>query len=139
MNLTRALNVALPDIPARNVSSQIHRLDPTATHREHLEDGERVVRVYLPSTGYMYMMSPAQWALAQLFDGNRSYAEIARLYSAQTGAQYDEQAIAEFAVEMQSGDFWYRTPLEQNVLLLLQNKEERRKNLKAKSIYSDLS
>lgn len=139
MNLTRALNVALPDIPARTLSSQIHRLDPTATFREHFEDGERIIRVYLPSTGYMFRLSPGQWALAQLFDGKRTYAEIAELYSAQTGERYDEQTIAEFGGDMQSGDFWYRTPLEQNVLLLLQNKEERRKNLRAKSRYSDLS
>jgi putative peptide zinc metalloprotease protein len=138
VNLTRALTVALPDIPARTLS-RIHRLDPTATFREHLEDGERVIRVYLPSTGYMFMLSPAQWALAQLFDGNRTYAEIAELYSAQTGAHYDERAIAEFAGDMASSDFWYRTPLEQNVLLVLQSKEERRKSLNAKSRWADLS
>lgn len=139
MNLTRALNVALPDIPARTISTQIHRLDPTVTFREHFEDGQTIIRVYLPSTGYMYRLTSRQWALAQLFDGNRTYAEIAELFSAQTGQRYSEQTVAEFGGDMAANDFWYRTPLEQNVLLLLQNKEERRKNLKAKSRYSDLS
>jgi putative peptide zinc metalloprotease protein len=139
MNLTRALDVALPEIPARTLSQRPSRLDPKATFREHVEDGARVVRVYIPSSGYMFKLAPAQWALAQLFDGTRSYSEIAELYSRQTGEFYDEQAISEFSSELESAGFWYRTAQEKNVLLLLQSKEERRKNLKAKNRFSDLS
>jgi putative peptide zinc metalloprotease protein len=115
------------------------RLDPGATFREHIEDGERVVRVYTPSSGYMFKLSSAQWTIAQFFDGNRSYSEIAAIYSAQTGEHYDEQSIADFSSELEAAGFWYRTPQEKNVLLLLQSKEERRKNLKAKNRFSDLS
>ncbi len=139
MNLTRALDVALPEIPARTLSQRPPRLDPKATFREHVEDGAHVVRVYIPSSGYMFKLAPAQWALAQLFDGTRSYSEIAGLYSQQTGEFYDEQAISEFSSELESAGFWYRTAQEKNVLLLLQSKEERRKNLKAKNRFSDLS
>ena len=139
MNLTRALDVALPEIPARTLSQRLPRLDPKATFREHLEDGQRVVRVYIPSSGFMFKLSPAQWMLAQLFDGSRSYSGIAALYSERTGEFYDEQAVSEFAAELETAGFWYRTPQEKNVLLLLQSKEERRKNLKAKNRYSDLS
>ncbi len=102
MNLTRALDVALPEIPARTLSQRPSRLDPKATFREHVEDGARVVRVYIPSSGYMFKLAPAQWALAQLFDGTRSYSEIAELYSQQTGEFYDEQAISEFSSELES-------------------------------------
>lgn len=139
MNLTRALDVALPEIPARSVSQRVPRLDPGATFREHLEDGNRVVRVYTPSSGYMFKLTPAQWALAQFFDGNRTYSDIAALYTAQTGEYYDEQTIADFSSELDSASFWYRTAQEKNVLLLLQSKEERRKNLKAKNRFADLS
>jgi putative peptide zinc metalloprotease protein len=139
MNLTRALDVALPEIPARTLSLRPPRLDPKATFREHLEDGEFVVRVYIPSSGYMFRLTRAQWALAQLFDGTRSYSEIAEVYSGQTGQFYDQQAVMDFSAELESATFWYRTPQEKNVLLLLQSKEERRKNLKAKNRYSDLS
>ncbi len=139
MNLTRALDVALPEIPARALSQRLPRVDPKATFREHLDDGERVVRVYTPSSGFMFRLTPAQWALAQLFDGNRSYPEIAELYSQQAGEFYDEQAIADFSAELETAGFWFRTAQEKNVLLLLQSKEERRKNLKAKNRYSDLS
>jgi putative peptide zinc metalloprotease protein len=139
MNLTRALDVALPEIPARALSERLPRLDPGATFREHLEDSERVVRVYIPSSGYMFRLSPAQWTLARLFDGNRSYAEIAEIYSERTGEFYDQQAVSEFAAELETAGFWYQTPQEKNVLLVLQSKEERRKNLKAKNRFSDLS
>jgi putative peptide zinc metalloprotease protein len=139
MNLTRALDVALPEIPARTLSLRPPRLDPKATFREHLEDGELVVRVYIPSSGYMFRLTRAQWALAQLFDGSRSYSEIAEAYSGQTGQFYDQQAVMDFSAELESANFWYRTAQEKNVLLLLQSKEERRKNLKAKNRYSDLS
>jgi len=139
MNLTRALDVALPDIPAREILQRVPRMEPGATFREHLEDGERIVRVYFPSTGLMYRITWAQWSLARLFDGNRSYAAIAELYSQQMGTFYDEQTIFEFASELEAAGFWYKTEQEKNVLLLLQSKEERRKNLKAKSRYTDLS
>src|SRR5256885_1843245 len=79
MNLTRALDVALPDIPARTISQRQPRIDPGATFREHIEDGQPMVRVYVPSSGFMYTMSRSQWALAQLFDGNRSAAQIAEM------------------------------------------------------------
>jgi len=139
MNLTRALDVALPDIPARAVLQRVPRVDPAATFREHLEDGQHMVRVYAPSSGLMYRMTLAQWNFARLFDGNRSYQDIAAIYSEQTGQLYDEQAVSEFASELESAGFWYRTPQEKNVLLMLQSKEERRKNLKSKHRFADLS
>src|SRR5437588_8615338 len=139
MNLTRALDGALPEIPARTLSMRPPRLDPKATFRVHLEDGEMVVRVYIPGSGYMFRLTTAQWLLAQLFDGTQSYSEIAEAYSEKTGEFYAQQAISEFSSELESAGFWYRTAQEKNVLLLLQSKEERRKNLKAKNRYSDLS
>ena len=139
MNLTRALDVALPEIPARSLSQRLPRMDPGVTFREHIEDGSPIVRVYNPSTGLMFKLSPAQWTLAQLFDGTRSYAEIAELYTEKTGEYYDQQTVTEFGADLETAGFWYQTAQEKNVLLLLQSKEERRKNLKAKNRFSDLS
>jgi putative peptide zinc metalloprotease protein len=139
MNLTRALNVALPDIPAREILQRVPRIEPGVTFREHVEDGQRMVRVYFPSTGLMYRLSWAQWNLARLFDGKRSYAAIAQQYSSEMGEAYDEQTVYEFASDLEAAGFWYRTEQEKNVLLLLQSKEERRKNLKAKRPFTDLS
>lgn len=139
MNLTRALDVALPDIPAREILERVPRIDPGVTFREHMEDGERIVRVYFPSTGLMYRLTWAQWSLARLFDGSRSYATIAEIYSQQMGVTYDQQMVFEFASDLEAAGFWYKTAQEKNVMLLLQSKEERRKNLKAKNRSGDLS
>ena len=139
MNFTRVLNNALPDIPARNLSQRPPRMDPGTTFREHIEDGKPIMRVYVPCNGGMFKLPPANWKLAQLFDGNRSYEEIADLYTKETGVQYDTDAVREFAANLEVGEFWFKTPQEKNILLLQQSTEERRKILKGKNRWADLS
>ena len=104
-----------------------------------MEEGERVVRVYIPSAEAMYKFPPQNWALIQLFDGNRTYEEIATLYSRQTGTEYSTETIREFADDLETADFWYKTPQEKNILLMQKSAEERHKLLKAKNRYGDLS
>jgi putative peptide zinc metalloprotease protein len=139
MNITEALNAALPDIPARTFVKRYPRVDPGITLKEHVEQGERIVRVYVPSAEAMYKFPAHNWALAKLFDGKRSYEEITAIFSAQTGAQYSCEAIREFADDLESVDFWYRTPQEKNILLMQKSSEERHKLLKAKKDPGDLS
>lgn len=139
MNLTRALDVALPEIPARTLAQRTPRLDPGTTFREHIEDGKPVARVYVPCNGGMFKLTPVQWHIAQLFDGKRTYEEIAELYSQQSGVQYDAADIREFAADLDAADFWYKTPQEKNILLMQQSTEERRKKLQKRSKWADLS
>src|SRR5215469_14338230 len=139
MNLTRALDVALPEIPARAIAEHYPRLDPGVTFREHVEGGKAVVRVYVPSSNCMFKFPPQQWKLAQLFDGQRSYEEIAELYSQESGAEYDAQEVREFAAELDAIDFWYRTEQEKNVLLIQQTTEGRRAKVRQRSRWADLS
>ena len=140
MNLTQALNAALPEIPARIVSRRCPRMPPDAVAQEHLESGQMVVRVLVPSQEAMYRFPPANWALIQLFDGVRSYEEIADLYSAQLGAEYSVDDVREFAASLEALDFWYKTPQEKNILYMQQNAEDRKKLLKSrKNRYGDLS
>jgi len=139
MNITRALTAALPEIPARAVAQHHPRLDPNFTFKEHLDDGERVIRVYIPSVGAMYKFPPQNWALVQLFDGKRTCEEAAALYSQQTGIGYTADAVREFADDLEAAEFWYKTPQEKNILLMRKNSEERRKALKPKSRYGDLA
>jgi putative peptide zinc metalloprotease protein len=139
MNITRALTAALPEIPARAIAQRYPRLDPGFTFKEHLDDGERVVRVYIPSVGAMYKFPPQNWALIQLFDGKRTCEEVAALYSQQTGTQYTAEAIRDFADELEAAEFWYKTSQEKNISLMQKSKEERRRLLKTKSRYGDLS
>lgn len=139
MNITEALNVALPEIPARTVAQRYPRLDPGVTFKEHIEEGQRLIRVYVPSEQSMYKFPLANWALIQLFDGKRSYEEVAALYLEQTGVEYPVEEIREYASELEAGNFWYRTPQEKNILQLQKGGEERQKRVKAKSRYGDIS
>lgn len=139
MNLTRALDVALPDIPARTIAERYPRLDPGTTFREHVEDGKTIVRVYVPSCNCMFRFPPQQWKLAQLYDGVRTYEEIAELYSQQNGVQYDVQEVREFGFELDAIEFWYKTPQEKNILLMQQTVAERRKKIQQRSRWADLS
>lgn len=139
MNLTRVLNVALPELPARQIAERYPRLDPGINFREHTEEGKPVIRVYVPSAKSMFTFQPPNWKLAQLFDGKRSYEDVAELYSQQTGTQYSADEVREFADGLEVIDFWYKTPQEQNILLMQQSAEERRKRLKQKDRWADLS
>jgi putative peptide zinc metalloprotease protein len=139
MNLTRVLNVALPDMPARVLSERSPRLDPGIIAREHIEEGKPVIRTYVPSAKSMFTFPPQNWKLAQLFDGVRTYEEIAGLYSQQTGAQYSAEEMRDFASSLDAIDFWYRTPQEKNILLMQQSAEERHKKLKQQNRWGDLS
>jgi putative peptide zinc metalloprotease protein len=139
MNITEALNAALPEIPARMVAGHYPRIAPDIVAREHVEDGQPVVRVYVPSVESMFKFPPLNWALIQLFDGRRSYKEIAELFSRKTGTQYSMEEIRDFAAELGAMEFWYKTPQEKNIVLMQKSAEERRKFLKRKSAYGDLS
>jgi putative peptide zinc metalloprotease protein len=139
MNLTRVLEVVLPDIPARTLSERCPRIDPGTTFREHIEDGKPVIRVYVPSANCMYKFPPANWQLAQLFNGQRSYGEIADLYSQEIGALYDPQDVRDFAADLESMEFWYKTPQEKNIQQFQQASEQRRKKVEQRSRWADLS
>lgn len=139
MNITRALNAALPEIPARALAQRCPRMDPDIVAQEHMENGQPVVRVYVPSAESMYKFSPQNWALIQLFDGTRNHEEIAELYSGQSGTQCSTEQIREFAEQLEAIEFWYKTPQEKNIILMQKSADERRTLQKKKSRYGDLS
>ena len=140
MNLTRVFDVALPELPARIISDRVPRVPPNIVFREHIEDGRLIVRATIPPEDAIYRFPKENWELIQLFDGNRSYEEIARTYSAQIGAEYGPDEVREFAAALEQDDFWYKTPQERNVLLLQMDAQKRKKLLKAKkSRWGDLA
>ncbi len=140
MNLTRVLNVALPDIPARVLSDKPPRFPPDVIWKEHIEDGHRVIRVVVRGVNSMFRFPPANWELAQLFDGKRSYQEIADVFSTQSNTQCSKDDVLEFATALEEIVFWHRTAQEKNVLLMQKDAQKRRKTLKAtKSRWGDLA
>jgi putative peptide zinc metalloprotease protein len=140
MNLTRVFDAALPELPARIISARAPRIPPDIVFKEHIEDGRPVVRALVPTQEAMYRFPRGNWKLAQLFDGARSYEEIARTYSAQTGTEYGADEVREFAASLEEDGFWYKTPQERNILLMQKDAQKRRKLLKAKkSKWGDLA
>src|SRR5258708_60473 len=133
MNLSEVLNVALPELQARR-SKGYPRIHHKLISREQIEDGKPVVIVMVSGGPYVIRFSPEQWGLAQLFDGERSYKQIAELYQQQTGFEYSEEQIREFADGLEEAGFWYRTPLEQNITASQKLAEQRQRRTKKKNI-----
>jgi putative peptide zinc metalloprotease protein len=118
MNLSEALDAALPEIPkARFARNRPPRLDPDLIVREELLDGEPTFGVLQRGRANYFRFEPAQWKLALLFDGVRSYDEIAALYFTETGTFVSAEDVRAFAENMEDSDFWFKTPQEKNLAL----------------------
>src|SRR5438270_8932585 len=138
MNITQALNVALPELPTRLLSVRPPRVHPDIVFKEHNEERGPVVKAFVQGVDAMFAFPPASWNLIQLFDGERSYMEIAELYSAQTGTPYSEPTVREFAADVGALNFWYLTPQEKNIRLMQKTADERRR-MDKKRPWGDLS
>ncbi|HLY43142.1 MAG TPA: biotin/lipoyl-binding protein [Terracidiphilus sp.] len=118
MNLSEALDAALPEIPqTRLARTRPPRLDPDLVIREDVLDGEPTVGILQRETANFFRFTPGQWTLAQLFDGNRSYEEIAELFTAQSGIPLQPAEAKAFAENMDESNFWHKTAQEKNLAL----------------------
>jgi putative peptide zinc metalloprotease protein len=118
MNLSEALDAALPEIPrARLGRKKPPRIDPDLIVREDVTDGEPIVAVYQRSTANLLRLKPTQWQLARLFDGVRSYEEISAAFEAESGIPLEPEEVRTFAENMDEGNFWYKNPQEKNIAM----------------------
>jgi putative peptide zinc metalloprotease protein len=116
MNLSEALDAALPEIPKVRLSrARPPRLDPELVTREDVLDGEPVVGILQRSKGSFFRFQPQQWHLAQLFDGIRSYDEIAQRFNEEQGGVLTAPEVEEFAISLDEAGFWFKTPQEKNL------------------------
>jgi len=126
MNLSEALDAALPEIPKARLSRERPpRLDPELVTREDILDGEPVVGILQRSKGSFFRFQPSQWQLAQLFDGIRSYDEIAQKFSEEHGGALTAREVEEFATGLDEAGFWFKTPQEKNLAYSARLKAER--------------
>ncbi|MEI9979042.1 MAG: HlyD family efflux transporter periplasmic adaptor subunit [Edaphobacter sp.] len=139
MNLAEALTAALPDLPARRNRTTYPRLDPEAIARKNVEDGEPVIVVLLRGTDRLYRFSPEQWRLVELFDGIRSYEEIAALHRELYGVVYGVNDLKEYASGLADVEFWYRTPLEKSIALRQKLESSRHQHTHRKSKWGDVA
>ncbi|MGA8492712.1 MAG: HlyD family efflux transporter periplasmic adaptor subunit [Terriglobales bacterium] len=132
MNLAEVLNVALPELPARRIGKSFPRLHPKLIAREQVENGVPIMVAMVSGGKHILRFSREQWQLVQLFDGVRSYTDIAGALQQQTSIELDEQQVREFADSLREADVWYQTPLEKNVTGAekLADQRQRRKNQK---------
>jgi len=133
MNLAEVLNVALPELPVRR-SRGYPQIHPKLVVREHIEDGIPTMFAVVSGGIYLYRFNPEQWALVQLFDGQRSYREVAQLFEQQTGMAVDEAQVIEIADALEDIDFWYKAPLEANVTATQKLAEQRHRRTKKKTL-----
>lgn len=135
MNIVQALDVAIPDLPERVIRRDRPKLDPRVITAEHVEDGSRIVITKLPKTDFFVRFDPAQWKLIQLFDGKRTYQEIAELSAEATGVPFSEDDVREISSYLYDNtDYICKTPLEKNIVLRDQTRGERRKKRKGSRI-----
>ena len=139
MNLTEALNVALPELPAKTAARRYPRLHPKLVGRERVENGQPLVTCVISGKTWLYQFPPQQWQLLQLFDGERSYQEISDLFFDQTGIRYGQQEIRDMADNLDAMEFWYKTPLEENLSLKQKLHDHRSQRQQNKSKYGDVS
>jgi putative peptide zinc metalloprotease protein len=118
MNLSEALDAALPEIPRTRLSRKNSpRIDPDLIIRDDVTDGEPIVAVYQRSTANLLRLKPTQWQLARLFDGVRSYDEVAAAFEAETGIPVSPEEAQTFAENMEESGFWYKDPQEKNIAM----------------------
>jgi len=128
MNLTEALNVALPDLPAHSLRRGYPRLHPLIVAREHVEDGEPVVHAIVSGANQMYRFTLEQWRLMLLFNGDNSFEDVARLFREQTGIAFSPNDIREYASSLD--EIWYASAEQPNLTLAQKNAEERNRRTK---------
>jgi putative peptide zinc metalloprotease protein len=126
MNLSEALDAALPEIPKARLSrTRPPRLDPELVTREDTLDGEPIVGILQRSKGNFFRFQPAQWQLAQLFDGVRSYADIAQAFNEQYNGTLTAREVEEFATSLDDAGFWFKTAQEKNLAYSARLKAQR--------------
>src|ERR1700749_4157732 len=118
MNLSEALDAALPEMPRNRISRRNPpRIDPDLITREDVTDDETIIAVYQRSNANLLRLKPTQWQLACLFDGVRTYEEIAARFEAESGIPVTAEEVRTFAENMDECGFWYKNPQEKNLAM----------------------
>lgn len=139
MNIVRALEVALPELPERVIRQTPPKLDPKVISKEHIENGEPVVLVKMPGSELVFRFSPLQWQLIQMFDGQSSFEQISDRFEQETGTPVLENDVRELASHLQSkSPLLYKTALEKNITLQEELRSSRKKRQKRALDFADI-
>jgi putative peptide zinc metalloprotease protein len=137
MNLSEAFDAALPEIPqARLTRGRPPRLDPDLIVRDDTLDGEPIVGVFQSEGSNYYRFPPAQWQMLQLFNGERTFEEIAEETAALAGQQISAEELRLFADNLEEANFWYKSPQEKNIALSQKIAAQRNRRAERKSKFN---
>ncbi len=125
MNIVRALDVALPELHAQRKLQLLPKMERSLIAREHIEAGTPTVIVMKPKSDSYYRLTPDEWMVLKLFNGQRSYQEIAELFQEQSGMTCSEEDIRTFAKSVADTNLVERTRLDTNVTLSEELKKQR--------------
>jgi putative peptide zinc metalloprotease protein len=139
MNLAEALNAALPELPVRGTRVVLPRLDPNLVVRENIDDGKPVMVAIIRGRDSFFRFSPDQWRIIELFDGMRSWEDVAQLHSQLHGVLYSADDLREFTGGLDEAGFWYKTPLERNIALQQKLEAGRHQHSHRKSKWGDIA
>jgi putative peptide zinc metalloprotease protein len=118
MNIVEALEVALPELPARAAKRSYPKLDPRVIAKEHLEQGVPVVLAKMPGSDSFVRLTTEQWKVLELCNGERTYEQIAEALGDTLAVPFSADDVKEFSYFLQEQtDLFYRTPLEKNITL----------------------
>lgn len=132
MILSRVLTEALPELPPRQPDRK-PRVYPNLISREHVERDGVYVRSLIPGgPAHYFRLSKRQHEVAMLFDGNRTFSEVAAACSSQLGFFIDEAEVQTFADMLDSANFFYKTPQEESEIIAHELTEKRRQVIKHK-------
>src|SRR5205823_12235440 len=82
MNLTQIMNITLPDPPAARIHESFPKVSPKMISRDHFEREGHMIHVIIPDgPPNFFRFTKQQVELVKLFDGRRSYREIAATFT----------------------------------------------------------
>ena len=139
MNLAEALNAALPDLPARKARVSYPKVDPGLIWQENTDDGKPVIVAMIRGRDSFFRFPPEQWNIIELFDGTRSWEDVAALHAELYGTRFDPDDLREFTSGLDAVNFWYRTPLEKNIALQQKLEEGRHQHAHKRSKWGDVA
>jgi putative peptide zinc metalloprotease protein len=79
---------------------------------------------------FIMRFTPEQWKLVQLFNGARSYQDVAELFLKETGIAFTADEVREFADPLDECGMWYRATLELSTTAGEKQADERRRRAK---------
>lgn len=134
MNLSRVLDVSLPELPKLEGKERYFRFNPKMIWRKQTEQGVTNFLVIAPGTRSVFMLTPERWELVQLFNGTRNYEQVARLWKQKCGVSASANSVRSFAESLDAKGFWLRTPEEEALLMMAEIRERQKRTKKQRSI-----